>query len=860
MKRASMGWAVAVLALVVLAACSGGGADSPTPTPPPSDEALAEAIASAAADPANDTSTNASASFTVLQVAGLPAVTVDGKVTVHFTVFSGGAVKAGLTLADMSFAIARLIPASGGNPAAWTNYVSLKATAAAGVGPGGATAPPASAWQATTDPRVSEAQLAYNSAGYYTYTFTADITDPAWAAAIKGVDYSTNGVQFVPAATHRVAIQLSYADATGAIVRVNPYFDFTFAGAGPFASTPLTDPAAQDFQMSEVSSCNVCHEKLSAHGGGRVAIQYCDMCHNPGTSDPNSGNVLTLSTMVHKIHAGQLLASVPGGEKYTIWGYADTEHDFSSVGFPQDMRNCAGCHSASNPATPQGDNWKTAVSKQACLTCHANGTGSPWYGTHLGFANAIIGPGADPNNLTNRQCLSCHAAGKSVSSGVVHWPQTQVNQALYKMNIDGVEFVDPPDHKGRSVKLKYSLTNPTDGNKPYRLLVNAVDCTPKPDGSLDNCGDALYGNLKAYLAYQNMVGQWPLVTDFSAYNNGGNVAFACLYEGPKTATCPSTAVNDGSNHYTATIPLPDDTPTAVAFGTAMVVTAGQIKELKLRTDWSGPDRPPVDPPVRVNTAAQHASTQLALSGALQPRRVVVSDDKCNACHAVLGTASGSNTMANAFHAGARNTWQACIVCHDPNRASSTVMTAGLQLNEAYEFNRLIHGIHGNAMRYFPFTNGNKVVGAFCNPANPDPAAQAACDPALTLAPDVKNFAAKVRWPGVGLNCNACHVDNSFLGDPGKLGSAVLKYGATEDGPVVFGGSVLVTDVWNWNVISPMAASCTSCHDSPAAQAHVVAAGNASFGTLAQGRWPQETCADCHAVGLFMGVDRVHGPR
>ena len=41
------------------------------------------------------------------------------------------------------------------------------------------------------------------------------------------------------------------------------------------------------------------------HGGGRVDTQYCVMCHNPGTTDPNSGNVLTLSTMVHKIHAGQ---------------------------------------------------------------------------------------------------------------------------------------------------------------------------------------------------------------------------------------------------------------------------------------------------------------------------------------------------------------------------------------------------------------------------------------------------------------------------------------------------------------------------------------------------------------------------
>jgi OmcA/MtrC family decaheme c-type cytochrome len=821
---------------------------------------LSQAIAAAAAVPGNDTSTSASASFTVLQSAGLPAVSVNGQVKVNFTVFSNGAVKTGLTLADMSFALARLIPASGGNPAEWTNYVSLKATAAPGVGTGGSSTPPATAQQATTDPVTSDAQLVYNSAGYYTYTFTANITDPNWAATINGVDYSTNGVAFVPSATQRVAIQLSYKNAAGDVVRVNPYFDFTFAGSGPYSSTPLTDPAAQDFQMSDVSSCNVCHEKLTAHGGGMVATQYCDMCHNPGTTDPNSGNVLTFSTMVHKIHAGQLLASVPGGEQYTIWGYRDTKHNFSNVGYPQDMRNCAGCHSSSNPATPQGDNWQTAVSKQACLTCHANGAGSVWNASHAGFAFVIVGPGANPNSMTNEDCLSCHFAGSSISSGVVHWPQTQVNQALYRMNIKSATFNDTADHRGRSVTLKYNMTNPTAGDTPYRLLVNAVDCTAMADGSLADCNNAQFGNLKAYLGYQNMVGRPTTTTEFSAYNNGGNVAFACLYEGPPTAACPTTAANDGGNEYTATIPLPDDTATATAFGTAMVVTAGQIKELKLRTDWSGPDRPPVTPPVRVNTAAQHTSVQLALSGALQPRRVIVSDEKCNVCHAVLGTSSGSNTMANAFHGGARNTWQSCIVCHDPNLASATVMTDGSRLNEAYQFDRMIHGIHGNSMRFYPFTNGNLAVGAFCNPANTSPEAAAACDPALTLAPDVNNFATKVLWPGVGLNCDACHVNNSYVSDPSPLGAAVLKFGDSAAGPVVFGGTTLVGNRWDWNVISPMAASCTACHDSPAAKLHVASAGNATLGNLTQNQWPQETCADCHSQGLFMSVERVHRPK
>ena len=184
----------------------------------------------------------------------------------------------------------------------------------------------ASAMQATTDPSTP-GQLVYNSDGYYTYTFSTDITDPS----------QTNGVVYEPGKTHRIAIQLSYTNAAGETVLVNPYFDFTIDASGN--SVPVTDPT-KTRKMTDISSCNGCHEKLALHGGGRVDTQYCVMCHNPGTTDANSGNVLTLSTMVHKIHAGKLLAQTPGGEDYTIWGYRDSKNDYAEVGFPQDLRNC----------------------------------------------------------------------------------------------------------------------------------------------------------------------------------------------------------------------------------------------------------------------------------------------------------------------------------------------------------------------------------------------------------------------------------------------------------------------------------------------------------------------------------------
>ena len=247
--------------------------------------------------PANDTATNSSSAFKVLQDNGVPAVVVTGPPKVNFAVFSDGVIKNDVKLADVSFAIAKLVPGTNGEIDQWVSYVNRTEVATPGVGPGGSPVL-ASAKQATTDPKpASQAnQLVFNAEGYYTYTFSTNITDPA----------QTMGVAFEPNRTHRIAIQLSYVNAAGETVRVNPYFDVTFDANG--RSVQVTDPNKTRV-MADVSSCNGCHDRLAIHGGGRVDVQFCVMCHNPGTTDANSGNVLTMQTMTHKIHAGRLLAS-----------------------------------------------------------------------------------------------------------------------------------------------------------------------------------------------------------------------------------------------------------------------------------------------------------------------------------------------------------------------------------------------------------------------------------------------------------------------------------------------------------------------------------------------------------------------
>lgn len=839
--------ALAALALAI-AGCGGGGGGGPAVPPLTGD--LGARLTAAAGDPANDSARNSSSAFKVLQDNGVPAMVVpaSGTAKVNFTVFSDGAVKTGLKNTDARIAIAKLVPGTDGEIDQWVNYISRIETAAAGVGPGGNQTPPATAKQATTDSSTA-ASLVFNPEGYYTYTLTTDIKDPS----------KTQGVIFEPNRTHRVAIQLSYTNAAGETVRVNPYFDVTFDANGN--AVPVTDPN-QTRVMADVASCNGCHEKLALHGGGRVDVQFCVMCHNPGTTDANSGNVLTMQTMVHKIHAGRLLKSKLdaglGGEEYVIWGYGNTMADYAEVGFPQDLRNCTVCHSGTNPKTPQGDNWKTRPSKEACLTCHANNAGSNFVVTHTDFALAIVGPGATPKDIPNARCAECHRVGAAVSPERVHWNQNEENAAKYKMNIEDATF----DAAARTVTIRYFLSDPTNGNAAYNLVTS--DCTGS--GATLACANTTrFGNLRFYVAYQNMSG-WPGgVTEFTSFNNGGSGANAFAYKGS----------NDGANHYTIDIVLPPDTATAVATGTARVVSIGQIKEPKLLAQSASDPRPEVTPLTLVNVVVQHTFKDVVISGASNPRRQVVANEKCNVCHGALGTTSGSNTLAEAFHGGARNTVEACVLCHDANRMSSTVMTNGRTLAESYQFKRMIHGIHGNSRRTYPFTHGNDVIG----PWDKDGLLQAAGLLAGTLAtaPEgteflpfatttvvpagtafgsgVVNYAAEVRWPGVGLNCSACHVNDSFKNDRSPLGATVAK-------PLLGAPLAANPDPLSWRVISPKAAACTACHDSAPAIEHVIGFGNASFGdrTQAQSLAVQETCADCHAPGRSRGVDIVHGQK
>ena len=125
-------------------------------------------------------------------------------------------------------------------------------------------------------------------------------------------------------------------------------------------------------EIVNTDTCNQCHTQMSLHGSRRE-VQLCILCHNGQSSDAQSGNTVDFPAMIHSIHRGAALPSVESGTPYQIIGFRNTVHDYSTVVFPQDIRNCQVCHTDA----PQADVFKTSPTIAGCASCHDR----TWFGS-----------------------------------------------------------------------------------------------------------------------------------------------------------------------------------------------------------------------------------------------------------------------------------------------------------------------------------------------------------------------------------------------------------------------------------------------------------------------------------------------
>ncbi len=152
------------------------------------------------------------------------------------------------------------------------------------------------------------------------------------------------------------------------------------------------------FAAIDTSACNTCHNPLSMHGQFGPPVQdvrLCVMCHTSQMPITQTNQSLEFKILIHKLHDGANLPSVQAGTPYAV----APGTDFSTVVFPQDIRNCTTCHTSSS-ATDAAI-WLNRPSGAACGSCHDDvdftaGT------NHMG------GP-----QINDSSCTNCHEPDQS---------------------------------------------------------------------------------------------------------------------------------------------------------------------------------------------------------------------------------------------------------------------------------------------------------------------------------------------------------------------------------------------------------------------------------------------------------------
>ncbi|WNC71873.1 OmcA/MtrC family decaheme c-type cytochrome [Thalassotalea psychrophila] len=495
--------------------------------------------------------------------------------------------------------------------------------------------------QATSD---SNGQFENNGDGTWNYTFPFQFADVATLTEV-----------------HRSCIQFSFnADVENICVDFVPA-EVASATDG-ISGTSLSDTFYETHNARQIvteETCNSCHGQLATHGGGRTRTDYCVTCHNPDTNDSNSGNSVDFKQLVHKIHFGRNLPNVVEGKPFTIWGYQNSEHDYSTTGFPQNIKNCGSCHAGnedilftqtqmipepSAKITEDGHSWVSNPTKQACSSCHEklfvdNSTldGDPLPGpNHPGFSDE-----------TN--CTGCHVDDgaenpNDIQANQIHRDSYTEKALTYAMNIESVINTGP----GESPVVTFNVT---ENGTPIDIKDTAI----------------FDGKIRVGVA-------WDAASDF---DNEGLVGFDALnIEIDAIAESILKAGSDNSfvldmGLIPETIPEGQDSIAVLMLGHAN----GPNTTLTEFEDVS-----PIKSPIEFFASSEAAVT---------PRRSVVSIDKCNSCHNRFSMVEKGHVN---FHAVPSGEPLVCASCHG----------ASLGFDEYADFRYLIHGVHATDIREEPY--------------------------------------------------------------------------------------------------------------------------------------------------------------
>jgi OmcA/MtrC family decaheme c-type cytochrome len=527
------------------------------------------------------------------------AVGADGTISVHYKVTDPNGAPLDVTgvttpgVISVSYLADYIAPGQ----AQFTSYFTRTVTAVTG----GATGT-----QATGD---SGGTLQTVTMGEYIYTFHGKAVNPNLTVTHRIGLYGSRNLTTFDLGTN-------YASTT---------YDFVPNGA---KVTVVRD-------IVRTPDCNSCHDNLAFHGGSRVGVAICVMCHQPQTTDPNTGNTLDFPVMVHKIHMGSSLPSVQAGGKYQIVGYQNAVSDWSTEVYPADVRRCQTCHNPKNGAA-QTNAWLTTPNRAACGACHDN-------------VNFVTG--ANHNNLPqadDSQCATCHI------------PQ---GTQEFDASIMGAHTI--PENSVQITGLNFTLVK-VQHNSPG--LQPVVTFTVK-----DNNGNPIpMATMATGSLSLTMVGP---TTDYGTTNFGSDTASTPGYVTESTVAKTASCGPDGTCTYTFTHPIPAGSKGSFAIG-----IEGRL------TQTIYPNTPSSQ---SVEYGGLNQVIYFSVDGSpVTPRRTVVALNNCNNCHVKL-----------EVHGSLRNNTLYCVMCHNPSntdfttRPTSTVASDRTLPPQAINFPLMVHKIH-----------------------------------------------------------------------------------------------------------------------------------------------------------------------
>jgi len=716
---------------------------------------------------------------------GITGVEIDTSasaiVTVTFEVQDGaGGPIAGLE--EFEFTINKLITPAGDHPY-WQSYINRQS-------PG--SRPTTVIWASSERGTPSEIEP-----GVYEYTFeldldtAADVEFPDITSAIGLEIISNLDLAFDPTVPHRIGIASRDSEN-----RFNAVIDFV-PNDLPTLIPELVNRVVTD------ESCGACHGNSAdrsalafpnLHGNTRFDADFCVACHNPNFYDGYESTDtewvdLDQVTIIHKLHADS-------GD------YFAGNTDYSHVHYPQSLANCLTCHDNNRMPKPEDRSaadavaFQTRPSADACGTCH----------TDLDF-DAHFSAGSQ-----TAACLLCHGDGAFASVDNFH--------------ISPSSTPNNPQQPEGFVQFEYEIDSVTvdADNQPivtFRLLADGapVDVQNLPAGvglgnmrfytawSVAHPGGADAGPFEgAPQDYNNLVDNLPVAP------GGGRLWWDLDVSLDVRSWDQPQSIGELSGFVDSLTPAADGAFTTVAGIDPATPFAFPPDATLMAFGIEG----------RPESQGTSIDTSAVIGFASEPRRAIVGEDNCLACHETL-----------AFHGGSRvNGPDWCAACHNPETSSSNIFSgiipdgvngAGMAIDGEKPMNLkdLVHGLHagkpvaGEPIRTVPFSfirgtvEGGRGQGPY-------------------------DFS-DIGYPAALADCETCHLPDTY-----KLPIVEEALWSVVDG---FPGAT-ATAPHNPGLtgrMAPTAASCYGCHNTPAAKAHF------ELNTTEAA----ESCAVCHGEGQIV---------